>query len=176
MKAFYLADFEDTDHRFGLVVHPSQYASNPYGNAVNMTGAGLVDAAAFTNLLSSLGCHGGGWERTTDVLQAVIEPANVLGIHWRSDSFPYVISISDEGPQTSYGNTPTGLGYDTADCQIAGCEPGDAVEIYFIDALNYLTSWMPACFGDPDRGIDIHPPSGDRYTEILRDIFQDVCF
>jgi hypothetical protein len=172
----YLTDFEDTDHRFGLIIHPSQHATNAYGNAVNLTGGGLVDAATFSSLLSSLGCHGGGWERTTDVIQAVVEPTNPLGIHWRSDSFPYVISISDEGPQTSYGNTPTSLSHDTADCQVAGCQPGDTIEIYFIDAINYLSTWLSACFGDPDRTIDIHPPAGDRYTEILRDIFQDVCF
>ena len=172
----YLADFEDTDHRFGLIIHPSQNHSNAYGNAVNMTAGGLVDAATFSNLLSSLGCNGGGWERTTDVVSAVVDPMNPLGIHWRNDSYPYVIDISDEGPQTSYGIQPQDIGAMTANCQIAGCESGDEVEIYFIDAINYLSSWMPACFGDPARTINIHPPSGTRYTEILRDIFQDVCF
>ena len=172
----YIADFEDTDHRFGLIIHPSQHHSNIYGNAVNMTSGGLVDASVLSNLLSSLGCTGGGWERTSDVIAAVVDPLNPLGVHWRSDSYPYVISISDEGPQSSYSTFPQDIGAMTSNCQIAGCQPGDEVEIYFIDAINYLSSWSPACFGDPDRTIDIHPPSGERYTEILKNIFQDVCF
>ena len=172
----YIADFEETDHRFGLIIHPSQDHSNPYGNAVNVTMGGLVDAPTFSNLLSGLGCNGGGWERTTDVVAAVVDPSNPLAIDWRSDSYPYVISISDEGPQTSYGTHPYDVGTLASNCQIAGCTNGDEVELYFIDALNYLSSWMSAVFADPDRTIDIHPPSGSRYTQILRDIFQDVCF
>ena len=174
--ASYVADFEETEHRFGLIVHPSQYHSNSYGNAVVMTQAGMVDAASLTSILASLGCHGGGWERTTDVVAAAVDPANPLSIPWRNDAFPYVISISDEGPQTSYYTQPHEISALASPCGIAGCEPGDSVEIFFIDAINYLSSWMAAAYGDPNRTIDIHPPSGERYTEILKDIFQDVCF
>ena len=174
--AAYVADFDETEHRFGLIVHPSRWHSNIYGNAVNMTASGLVDAAGLSSLLSALGCDGGGWERTTDVVMAAIDSSNPLGIDWRGDAYPYVISISDEGPQTSYGQQPSDVGILAASCQIAGCQPGDEVEIYFIDQLSSLTSWMDAAFFDPDRTIDIHPPSGSRYTEILKDIFQDVCF
>ncbi len=98
--AAYVADFEETEHRFGLIIHPSQWHSNIHGNAVLMTSSGMVDAAGLSNLLSALGCNGGGWERTTDVVMAVVDPANPLGIPWRNDAYPYVISISDEGPQT----------------------------------------------------------------------------
>jgi len=174
--AAYVADFDETEHRFGLVIHPSRWHTNSYGNAVVMTSTGMVDASGLSSLLSGLGCNGGGWERTTDVVLAVIDPMNPLGIPWRNDAYPYVISISDEGPQTSYSNYPYDVGATAASCQIAGCETGDEVEIYFIDALNYLSSWMDAAYGDPSRTIDIHPPSGSRYTEILKDIFQDVCF
>jgi len=172
----YVADFDETDHRFGLVVHPSQYHQNPYGNAVVMTQSGMVDAAGLVSILSSLGCNGGGWERTTDVVMAVTDGTNPLGIPWRNDAYPYVISISDEGPQSAYYHQPYDVGLNTTTCQIAGCEPGDAVEIYFIDQLSSLNSWLDAAFGDPSRTIDIHPPSGERYTEILKNIFQDVCF
>jgi len=174
--AAYVADFEETEHRFGLIVHPSRWHSNIYGNAVNMTASGLVNAAGLSSLLAALGCDGGGWERTTDVMMAVLDASNPLGVSWRSDAYPYVISISDEGPQTSYGQLPPDLGILSANCQLPGCQPGDEVEIYFIDQLSSLTSWMDAAFFDPDRTIDIHPPSGSRYTEILRNIFQDVCF
>ena len=174
--AAYVADFDETEHRFGLIIHPSQWHSNIHGNAVLMTSSGMVDAAGLSNLLAALGCNGGGWERTTDVVMAVVDPANPLGIPWRSDAYPYVISISDEGPQTSYSNYPYDVGAFASSCQIAGCQSGDEVEIYFIDQLSSLTSWMDAAFFDPARTIDIHPPSGSRYTEILKDIFQDVCF
>ena len=107
---------------------------------------------------------------------AVTDGTNPLHIPWRNDAFPYVISISDEGPQSSYYYQPYDLAANTTSCQIAGCESGDAVEIYFIDQLSSLNSWLDAAFGDPSRTIDIHPPSGSRYTEILKDIFQDVCF
>jgi hypothetical protein len=172
----YVADFEETEHRFGLIVHPSLWHDNDHGDAVNMTASGLVNAAGLSALLSSLGCHGGGFERTTDVIEAVIDPINPLGIAWRQDSFPYVISISDEGPQTNWNNHPHHIGSLASNCQVAGCQPGDVLELYFIDAWNYLSSWLPAVYSDPDRTIDIEPPSGDRYTEILRNIFQDVCF
>jgi len=172
----YVADFEDTDHRFGLIIHPSLHHNNIYGDAVNMTESGLVNAAGLSALLGSLGCHGAGWEKTSDVVEAVLDPFNPLSIAWREDSFPYVISISDEGPQTAYNTQPYDLAAAASNCQIAGCQPGDVVELYFIDAWNYLSSWMGAAFADPDRVIDIDPPSGDRYTEILRNIFQDVCF
>ena len=172
----YLADFADTEHRFGLIVHPSQHHSNPHGNAVNFTETGLVDAAGLSSLLSSLGCTGGGWERTTDVIMGVLDSSNPLGISWRSDAYPYVISISDEGPQTSYNIQPSDIGVMATNCNLPGCTSGDLVEIYFIDQLSSLNSWLPGAYSDPDRTIDIHPPSGSRYTEILKDIFQDVCF
>jgi hypothetical protein len=174
--ASYVSDFEDTEHRFGLIIHPSTYHTNSYGHAAMMTSAGMVDAASLTSILMGLGCTGGGWERTTDVVAAAVDPVNPLSIPWRNDAFPYVISISDEGPQTTWGNHPQDISTLASPCGIAGCEPGDAVEIFFIDAINYLSSWMAAAYGDPDRTINIHPPSGSRYTEILKDIFQDVCF
>ena len=174
--AAYVADFEDTEHRFGLIVHPSRWYSNAYGDAVNMTASGLVDAAGLSSLLGTLGCDGGGWEKTTDVVLAVLDSSNPLGISWRSDSYPYVISISDEGPQTVYGNTPSDIAIPATNCQIAGCQSGDPVEIYFIDQMSSLNSWLDAAFFETDRTIDIHPPSGSRYTEILKGIFQDVCF
>jgi hypothetical protein len=107
---------------------------------------------------------------------AVLDPSNPLGVSWRNDAYPYVISISDEGPQTSFSQLPSDVGVLAANCQLPGCQAGDEVEIYFIDQLGSLTSWLSATFFDPDRTIDIHPPSGSRYTEILKDIFQDVCF
>jgi hypothetical protein len=174
--AAYVADFEDTEHRFGLIVHPSQWHTNIHGNAVVMTGLTMTNAAGLSSMLHGLGCHGGGWERTTDVIAAAVDPINPLGIPWRDDAFPYVISISDEGPQTTNSNFPYDIGVMAANCQIAGCESGDGVEIYFIDAINYLSTWLSAAYGDPSRTINIHPPSGSRYTEILKDIFQDVCF
>ena len=141
-----------------------------------MTASGLVDAAGLSSLLSSLGCTGGGWERTTDVIVGVLDSSNPLAIMWRDDAYPYVISISDEGPQTSYNQHPADVGMMATNCAIGGCQPGDEVEVYFIDQLSSLNSWLDAAFSDPDRTIDIHPPSGTRYTEILRNIFQDVCF
>ena len=72
--------------------------------------------------------------------------------------------------------SPSDIAPFVSTCQLAGCEPGDSVEIFFIDAANYLSSWGPACFQDPDRTIDIDPASGSRYTQILQDIFEDVCF
>jgi hypothetical protein len=172
----YVADFADTEHRFGLIVHPSRYLSNVYGDHHLVTSTGLVSAAGFSNLLASLDCDGGGWEKTTDLMMGVVDPANPLSIPWRQDAYPYVISISDEGPQSVFNLTPSDVGVAASNCQIGTCEPGDPFEIYFIDGLGHLPQWETAAFGDPSRTINIYPPSGERYTEILRDIFQDVCF
>jgi hypothetical protein len=169
----YVVDFEESEHRFGLIVHPTRHT---YGTAVLLTHGNLVTAESLQTLLSTLACNGGGWEPTTDVMKDVSDPTNPLGIPWRNDSYPYVISISDEGPQSAVGNTPTDVGLMAGTCQIAGCEPGDEVEIYFIDSHEYLTTWLPAGYGDSDRTINIDPASGSRYTQILKDIFQDICF
>jgi len=172
----YVADFADTEHRFGLIVHPSRYLSNVYGDHYLVTSTGLVSAAGFSNLVASLDCDGGGWEKTTDLMMGVVDPANPLNIPWRQDAYPYVISISDEGPQSVFSLSPSDVGVAASNCQIGACEPGDPFEIYFIDGLGHLPQWENAAFGDPNRTINIYPPSGARYTEILRDIFQDVCF
>jgi len=171
----YVADFQDSEHRFGLVVHPMRHQ---YAMPELLTPTMMIDAASFQALLGGLECNGGGAEPTTDVVLATVDPVNPIGIPWRSDAFPYVISISDEGPQSMGGNynTPSDIAPLASICQIAGCEPGDSVEIFFIDAANYLSSWGPACGNDPDRLISIDPASGARYTQILQGIFEDVCF
>ncbi len=176
----YVADFEESEHRFGLITHPKRGAwtgIGSYGGAVLVTGTSMVDAASFSNLLSALGCNGGGGEKTTDVVIAAADPVNPLFIPWRSDAYPYVVSISDEGPQTSGAtNYPSDVGIIASSCVIGSCEPGDKLELFFIDAANYLTTWLPACYNESDRTIDIEPASGSRYTEVLRNIFQDICF
>ena len=100
----YVADFDETEHRFGLVVHPSQHHQNSYGNAVVLTQSGMVDAAGLVSILSSLGCHGGGWERTTDVVMAVTDGTNPLGIPWRNDAYPYCLLYTSPSPRDQRGS------------------------------------------------------------------------
>ena len=69
---------------------------------------------------------------------------------------------SDEGPQSVFGLNPSDVGIAASNCQIGGCEPGDPFEIYFIDGLGHLPQWENAAFGDPNRTINIYPPSGAR--------------
>jgi hypothetical protein len=176
----YVADFEDSEHRFGLITHPQMgepTGPGHHGAARVLTPSSMVGAAAFANLLSSLDCNGAGSEKTTDVILAVTDSLNPLFIPWRSDAYPYVISISDEGDQShNHYYEPSDIGLFASSCAIGSCEPGDAIELFFIDAIYYLHGWLPACYHDPDRVINIDPADGSRYTEILKGIFTDVCF
>jgi hypothetical protein len=177
----YISDFEESEHRFGLITHPQMgqpTGTGQHGAAKVLTPSSMVGAASFANLLSSLACNGAGGEKTTDVILAVADPLNPLFIPWRSDAYPYVISISDEGEQTHFSSNlePSDIGILASTCAIGSCEPGDHIELFFIDAVHYLHGWLPACYNDQDRVINIDPADGSRYTEILKGIFTDVCF
>jgi hypothetical protein len=178
----YVQDFQDTDHRFALVVFPGDvWLDLPY--ELRMP---LSDAATFQAALASLGCDGGGLEPSYDVLYALLDPADPAGIGWRGDdpatpeadpAYPYVVLMGDEDAQTVSGSTVTEalVASRAAACGLPGCLPGDYVETFGIIHLAYSFDYDEITYFETERLVEIDPPDPDRYTQILRDIFANVC-
>jgi hypothetical protein len=84
--------------------------------------------------------------------------------------------ITDEFPQSWNGTTESQVAFLTSNCNIGSCEPGDSIEAYVItDMPHFYFSWADVIYSDPGRAYPIKPADGNRYTEILEDIFQNIC-
>ena len=174
----YVADFEDTEHRFALVPFPD-YPANMGGTGepyLVATAPPLVDVSTFLSALTSIiSAQGGGYEPSIDVMFDLVSPEDPAGIGWREDAYPYVILISDE-PAQSWSLLQASSVYTNAfNCQIGSCEPGDIVETFIINKTGYFFGFHEMVYGDMSRYYEISPANGDRYTEMLRDIFTNIC-
>lgn len=169
----YVQDFMDTEHRFALVIFPGDlWLDLPY--ELRMP---LSDAATFQASLAALGCDGGGLEPSYDVLAALLDAGDPVGIGWRPDAYPYVILMGDEDAQTVAGSPETEqtVAARAAPCLLPGCVPGDAVETFGLITMAYASEYDEITYFDSERLIAINPPDHGRYAQILRDIFADVC-
>jgi len=174
----YVADFEDTEHRFALVPFPD-YPTNMGGTGepyLVATAPPLVDVSTFLIALTSIiSAQGGGYEPSIDVMFDLVSPEDPAGIGWREDAYPYVILISDE-PAQSWSLLQASSVYTNAfNCQIGSCEPGDIVETFIINKTGYFFGFHEMVYGDMSRYYEISPANGDRYTEMLQDIFTNIC-
>jgi hypothetical protein len=174
----YVADFAETEHRFGLVVFP------PPGNSPSgayqpryevITIPPLVDVTSFLFQLSVLDCDGGGMEPSYDTLYDLVLPGDPAGIGWRNDAYPYIVVITDEIAQSWDNLGQSQISPHTNDCQLGECVPGDKIEIFVISKGYFVGGWDAILYGELDRYYEIHPPDGSRYAEILKDIFENVC-
>jgi len=77
----YVADFDGTDHRFGILIFPG-YGTDVVGSLV----LNMSDVSTFLSSVQGLGCSNGGWEPTYDVFRQALDPANIHHINWRSDA------------------------------------------------------------------------------------------
>ena len=169
----YITEFAGTNHRFGIVTFPG--SPRPQYPGTVRTAPPLLPASHFQNILSRITCNGGGWEPSYDVAHMLSNPVDPFNIGWRSDAYPYIIIISDEGAQTWSGLTQTDIAPQMSQCMIAGCVPGDAIEVYVIGPNTARSQWNHITFNDPARFVDIHPPDSNRYTQFFRNIFQNIC-
>lgn len=168
----YAAALDDTDHLFSLVA----FAPSVTEQYKVMTTPALTNATSLAQALGALACDGVGSEPSYDVMHKLADPQDVVGIGWRQDAYPYIIMITDEFPQSWNGTTESEVAFLTSNCNIGSCEPGDSIEAYVItDMPHFYFSWADVIYSDPGRAYPIKPADGNRYTEILEDIFQNIC-
>ena len=171
----YVNQFQNTEHRFALVSYPGQYAVNPNLIYELRTSPSLVDVSDFRATLLALGCNGAPNEPSYDVLNALTDSGDPVGIGWRSDAHPYIILITDEPAQSWINLQEPQVQANNLNCQVGDCQPGDAYETYIITPDAYFYMWDDVVNGDLDRLVSIYPPDPTRYTQILRNIFQNIC-
>ena len=168
----YAAALDDTEHLFSLVAF-APTTVEPYRV---MTTPALTNASSLAQALGSLACNGLGTEPSYDVMYELADPADEAGIGWREDAYPYIIMITDELPQTWSGITESSVAFLTTNCSIGSCEPGDSIEAYVITQLPaFYFPWDDVIYSDLSRMYPIKPADGNRYTEVLEDIFQNIC-
>ena len=174
----YVADFEDTEHRFALVPFPDYPlgmggSGEPY---IVATAPPLVDVNTFlTALTSIINAQGGGYEPSIDVMYDLVSPDDPAGIGWREDAYPYIILITDEGAQSWSQLQASAVYWNAFNCQLGSCEAGDSVETFIIGKTGYFFGFHEIVYGDTDRYYEIVPANGSRYTEMLQDIFTNIC-
>lgn len=170
--ANYVQDFQGTEHRFGIMMVPGTMAGSAYDI---VTVPPLTDINSFVAALNSVTCNRGAVEPTYDAMYAAMSPSNAGTIGWRSDAFPYVILITDEPAQTFAGVTETNVAGNAVNCSIGECMSGDRVETYVITQGAYSTQWDEVAYFESERIVEINPADGQRYTDLLRNIFSNVC-
>lgn len=171
----YVSDFEETEHRFAIVIFPrSTSFSNGWVPWLLITD--LVEVNQFLTMLNSFQCNFPGDEPSYDVMFDLADSGNPVNISWREDAYPYIILMTDEQPQTWISLTPSDVSSNVNDCQVGECTPGDSYEVFVFTRPPFFPGWQEVVFNDSDRLIDINPPVSEEYVKKLRDVFTNVCF
>lgn len=171
--AVYVNDFIGTDHHFGLGVYPGR------SGTVDVL-IPPVDIVSFLAVLSTYACDYGGVEPGWDAAYLSTQSTDPLMIGWRvetgtvSGAYPYVIVITDESASQG-SRSEADVTAHTTNCTVGACVPGDRWEFYVITLAGYFQQWDDPTFGEADRLIDIFPVNAQRYTDVLRSIFSNVC-
>lgn len=184
----YAQDFQQTEHRFALVIYPAPPNGTPAIRCdefpyYNMSG-GLVDVNAFLGLLTQVLNNGlqCGSEPSYDVLYDLSSQNDPVGIGWRNDAYPYVFLLGDEMAQSWRYLSEPGVAAQTEVCDgIGGCPcnppdcdvPTNEFEVHcFVDPAQ-VQDYDTICYNDVhgDNVYDINTIN----AEILRGIFADVC-
>lgn len=168
----YVSDFQGLDHKFGIMMFPG----NAQGSAYDVvTVPPLTDINSFQNALANVACNRGGIEPSYDAMYAASSPTDPAGIGWRSDAYPYIVLITDEPAQTFTSITETNVALNCINCSIGSCVAGDSIETYVIIQGAQASQWDEVTYFEPERIIEILPADGNRYTDLLRGIFSNVC-
>jgi len=172
----YGQDFVGSDHRLGLVVFPGYIGSGEVADVL----IPLTDAASFLAALSQFDCDRPGYEPGWDAVALAASPLDELGLGWRTASgtvagaYPYIIVMSDETPNQGM-ETESSAANATSHCLVGACVPGDRFETFVMTNQQYFTMWDSVVFNDQSRLFTLSPFDVERYVEILRGIFTNVC-
>lgn len=173
--AVYSNDFAGTEHQFALAVYPGRVRMD---DTVDIL-IPLSDFASFNSSLHLYDCDYSGIEPGWDAAYEVTDPVNPM-LAWRADTssvtgaYPYIIIITDEHPNQG-SLIEANVTARMYNCFVGSCVQGDKWEIFVITPNLYWSEWDEPTFGDHDRLIDMDPVNAQRYTDILRDIFSEIC-
>ena len=194
----YAQDFQQTEHRFSLVLFPAPYNNDWVGAGTpaqmcgdsngdiaywNVTG-GLVPVDQFLAALNLVLQHGTccASEPSYDVLHDLTNPQDPASIGWRGDAYPYVFLMGDEEAQTWTGLTEADVAQQAETCNGVGMcpcnppdcqQPTDEFEVHCFTAPIYSAQYDQICYNDVhgDNVYNINLIT----AEILRGIFADIC-
>ena len=199
----YAQDFQQTEHRFGLVLFPAPFSDPPSndwaqsGSPTNMCGDGnnsgdmywnvtngLVDVEDFLIALNLVMINGTccASEPSYDVLSHLTSPADPASIGWRDNAYPYVFVLGDENAQTWTGITEQSVAQqaDTCDgvgmcpCNPPECQqPTNEFEVHCFTSPLYFSQYDEICYNDV-LGDNVYNIN-QITSEVLRNIFADVC-
>jgi hypothetical protein len=170
----YVSDFEETEHRFALVIFP--FEVNAFGADYPwVLVTDLVEVNQFIATLNSIACTYPSDEPSYDTMHDLADPYNPVGISWRSDAYPYLIMMTDEAAQTWAGFSEYHVAQMVSDCQVGECVTGDNFETYVFTSPTYFYGWDEICYFDNSRLISIQPPDAEEYANKLRSVFTNVC-
>lgn len=170
----YVSDFEDSEHRFALVMFPGEY-NQVGGNIPWIVITDLVDVNQFIAILNSVSCTYPSVENSYDAMYDLADPTNPALISWRADAYPYLVLATDEPAQSWAGNTESSVAAMTSNCQVGECVSGDSFETYVITNPGHFQQWDEVVFGDYGRLVNIDPADANEYANKLRNIFTNVC-
>lgn len=168
----YTSDFEDSEHKFSLVIFPFILEANSVDPWVVITD--LVDVNQFISILNSIVCTYPGVESSYDTMLDISNPA-ITPISWRSDAYPYLILMTDENAQSWYSITESQVASSVSNCSVGECEQGDKYETFIFTFPSFYRGWDEITYFDPERLISIYPPDEEEYVNKLRSVLTNVC-
>lgn len=191
----YVAEFQGSEHRFGLGVFPGMGWPNP--NSLVDVLIPMSDISTFLAGLATYNCNFGGIEPAWDAMGLSASPTLPIPIGWRAPmpisgtpdidpgAWPYIVMIADEDPDQGV-MTEQEVADEVSDCRVGACpldcQNGTCVprasarfETFVITDPGYFLLWDAPTFYEPERLIPIEPADPQRYTEVLRGIFRNVC-
>jgi hypothetical protein len=171
---------------------PDPNYGGPYFNVTKARYAqSLVDVGPFLTSLNDVVNIGlvCGSEPSYDVMKAIADPADPIGIGWRADAYPYVFFLGDENAQSwESGLMEAAVSQATETCDGIGmcpCVPPDCPTLTNEFELHCFLEprWYPMydsiCYNEhqttPAGGADNEYDINTIDADILRNIFADVC-
>lgn len=167
----YLINMQNTEHRFCIIAYP-YYGPAP---SYRLISDGLVTSDQLMASLQNLNFLGAPLENTYDVLYDAMHIENRIGIPWRSDAQPYLVTITDERPQTNNNVVQSDLRPLVENCQIGGCDQGDFVETFVITSPDYRYFYFGVVRGEMSRVKNLFPSDPEHYSNIFNEILSNVC-
>lgn len=165
----YVAEFEDTEHMFSIVIIPD----SAIGSTESRVLLDLSTIDVFMNTIRNVQSTQNAIEPQYDTIFDIANKS--MPITFRDDAWPIVIMITDELAQSNHNIGPAQIQQVIQPCTIGLCTPNDKLEIYSIVPRQFFVEWCaPAniakqCYDLPEN------VTSNQITGYLNEIFSDVC-